>query len=494
MWRSRWFALVLLCTGMLMVILDGTIVAVALPEIQDDLGFAAHQLSWVANAYMIAFGGLLLLAGRLGDLMGRKRIFVAGLIVFTVASLACGLAQDSSALVAARFLQGAGAALASGVSLGIIVTLFPETAERARALGAYSFTGAIGASVGLALGGVLTETLGWRWVFLVNLPVGLLAAALALMVLVADRGLGWRAGADVPGAVLATAGLMVGVYAIGGVSEHGWGAGVILGTGALSVLLLAGFVLRQLRTARPLLPPRVLAPRAVWGANVVQLLTVAAMFGFQFLVVLFMQQVWGYGPLAAGLAMLPSALAIGVVSLWLGPRFITRWGERGPLLAGLMMLVAGLAWLARVPETGSYATDLLPVMLLAGGFGLVQPALTSLGMSAATTDDAGLVSGVFNTSQQVGGAVGLAVLSTLAAWRTAELDAQAARQSEALASGFQLAFAGGTALLLAAVALSILVFRTLSQRPARPGPATRSAAPHGDPGRPGGDPAVGHPG
>lgn len=446
--RSRALALAVLCAGMLMIVLDGSIVTVALPAIRDDLHFSPAGLTWTVNAYLIAFGGLLLLAGRLGDLVGRKRVFVAGLGVFTAASLLCALAPGQGVLIAARFLQGVGGATASAVSLGMIVTLFPEPRERGRAIGAFSFVGAAGASVGQVLGGVLTQALGWHWIFLINLPLGLAAALLAVRVLAADSGPGLRAGADGLGAALITAALMLGIYAIVGTGEHGWASARTLGLGALSLALLAGFLLRQARAAHPLLPLRTFRSRSVSGANAVQLLMVSGLFGFQILIALYLQNVRGYGAAATGLAMLPAALAIGTVSLALSARLNARFGERSVLLAGLVLLVAALALLIRLPADADYVLDLLPTMLLAAGFGLAISALTALGMSGAGPADAGTASGLFNTTQQVGGALGVAVLTTLAD-----------RPSDSPVGGFHVAFAVAAGLLVLATLLAAVVLR-----------------------------------
>ncbi|GHI23155.1 MFS transporter [Streptomyces hydrogenans] len=464
--QTRSLALTVLASAMLMTVLDGSIVTVAMPAIQADLGFTPAGLSWVVNAYLIAFGSLLLLAGRLGDLIGRKRMFLAGTAVFTAASLLAAVAGSPAVLIAARFLQGAGSAMSSAVSLGILVTLFTEPRERARAIAVFSFTGAAGASVGQVLGGLLTDALSWNWIFFINLPIGAAAIALAARVLPADRGLGLRAGADALGALLVTAGLMTGIYAVVRIEEHGAASAHTLGLGALALALLAGFLVRQRRAATPLMPLRILRSRAVAGANLVQLLMVAALFSFQVLVALYLQKVQGYGATATGLAMLPAALVIGAVSLGVSARLVTRFGERAVLLTGLGLLVGVLGLLTRLPVHASYAVDLLPVMLLAAGFGLALPALTSLGMSGADEADAGLASGLFNTTQQIGMALGVAVLTTLAAARTEALGAAGAGAAEALTGGYRLAFAVGTGLLLAALAVAATVLR--AKTPARP--------------------------
>ncbi|GII52562.1 MFS transporter [Planotetraspora thailandica] len=457
--RSRGLALAVLCAGMLMIILDGSIVTVALPDIQRDLGFSPATLTWTVNAYMIAFGGLLLLAGRLGDLIGRKRMFVAGLVVFTAASLLCGTAGSPEALIAARFVQGAGGAMASSVSLGMIVTLFPEPRERGRAIGAFAFTGSVGASIGQVLGGVLTDAFGWHWVFFVNLPFGVIAGLLAVYVLDGDRGLGFRAGADALGALLVTAGVMLLVYAVVQAEPYGWVSRGTLIPLVLGVVLLAGFVARVATAARPLLPLRVFRSRNVWGANVVQMLMVAALFGFQVLIALYMQEVLAYDATATGLAMLPAAVSIGVLSLGFSARLSARFGERAVLLAGLVLVLAGRLLLVRLPVDGVFVTDLLPAMLLTGGFGLALPALTSLGMSGARPEDAGVASGLFNTTQQLGAAFGVAVLSTLAASRTEALTAAGHSAADALTGGFRLAFVVGAALVAVAIVVAVVVVR-----------------------------------
>lgn len=452
--RTRWLALAILCAGTLMIILDGSIVTVALPSIQRDLRFTPAGLTWTVNAYMIAFGGLLLLAGRLGDLYGRRRMFTAGLSLFTLASLLCGLSTGQGLLIAARFVQGVGGAMTAAVSLGMIVMLFPEPRERAKAIAAFSFTGAAGASIGQVLGGVLTEALSWHWIFLINLPIGLATVTLALRVLAADSPAGPTGLPDVLGAVLVTGGLMLGVYTIVETGQYGWISWHTLGLATVSVALLAAFVLRQAKIANPLLPLRIFRSRNVSGANAGQVLAISAMFGFQVMVALYMQQVLDYGAAATGLAMLPAALAIGAVSLGLSARLNARFGERRMLLVGLVMLASALTYLTRVPVVGHYVTDLLPVMLLIAGGGLVLPSLMSLGMSGASPADAGVVSGMFNTAQQVGGALGVAVLSTLASSRTGAL-----RTPQALTSGFHLAFGVAATLLVAATVIAVTVLR-----------------------------------
>jgi EmrB/QacA subfamily drug resistance transporter len=459
--RSRWLALMVLCAGMLMIVLDATIVNVALPSIQRDLGFSQASLAWVVNAYLIPFGGLLLLAGRLGDLIGRKRVFIAGLAVFTIASLLCGVSVSKEMLVAARLVQGVGGALTATVILGVIVTTFPEERERARAIGVFSFTAAAGGSIGLLAGGVLTQAVNWHWIFFVNVPIGVVAVALAARLLESDRGLGLRAGADVAGAVLVTSALMLGVYTIVEARGYGWGSAHTLGFGAVAVLLLAGFVVRQATAASPLLPLGLFRSRSVSGANLVQVLMVAGMFGMFFVGALYLQLVLRYDPLQIGLAFLPVAVAIGALSFRFAAQLNTRFGPRAVLLAGLASMAAGLALFIRAPMAANYVVDVLPSMLLLGiGGGLSFPAVMTLGMSGATESDAGLVSGLVNTTAQVGGSLGLAVLATLATSRTDQLLASGQSGPAALTGGYHLAFGIAAGLVAAAIVVAATVLRS----------------------------------
>ena len=452
-------ALGVLSAAGLMTILDGSIVTVAMPAIQKDLGFSSAGLSWIVNAYLIAFGGLLLLAGRLGDLLGRKTLFLAGTVVFTAASVLAGAATSPALLITARFIQGVGSAMASSVVLGILVTVFSEGAERRKAIGFFSFTGAAGASIGQVLGGVLTDALNWHWIFLINVPIGLATFALAIPALPRDRGLGFAAGADVLGAFLVTAGLMLGIYAVIGVAEHGWLSTNTLGLGAVSLALLAGFVVRQATAKLPLMRLGILRARLVVGANLVQMLALSAMFAFQILFALYMQKVLGYSALESGLAMLPAAVSIGATSLLVSARLSARIGERSALLTGLLLLLASMLWLTRVPTDAGYVFDLLPAMVLIAGGGLVLPMLVSLGMSGAREGDAGLASGLFNTTQQVGMALGVAVLSTLAASRTTHLLGDGRTSATALTAGYHLAFATAAGLLLVALLSTLVILR-----------------------------------
>ncbi|MEU4086888.1 MFS transporter [Streptomyces aureus] len=468
---SRWASLAVLCAGTLMTILDGNIVTVAMPAVQRDLGFSAAGLGWVVNAYLIPFGGLLLLAGRLGDLLGRRRMFTTGLAVFTAASVLCGVAEGPGALVAARALQGVGGAMTSAVVLGMLVALFPKPREQGRAIAVFSAVGAAGGALGTFLGGALTQTLGWHSIFLINLPIGVLALVAALRILAPDRGAGLGAGADYPGAVLVTGALMLTVYAIVGAGERALGGTLALG--ALALALFAGFTLRQTRTARPLLRLRLFRSRALTSANGVQILMIAGMYGFQYIGALYLQRVLGFSELRTGTAFLPAPVTIGVLMLTLSARTVARFGPYRVLLAGLALVTAGLALLGRVPAEGTYLTDVLPALLLLSvGFAAAMPAVTGLAMSGARTEEAGLASGLFNTTQVVGGSLGLAVLTTLAASRTEPLTGAGAGAVAATADGYRLAFtvaavAVATALVLAAALL----------RPGRelPPPARESA-------------------
>jgi EmrB/QacA subfamily drug resistance transporter len=459
--RSRWIALYILCVGMLMIVLDVTIVNVALPSIQDDLGFSQSSLAWVVNAYLIAFGGLLLLAGRFGDLIGRRKIFLAGLGVFTVASMLCGSAQSEGMLVAARFVQGIGGAMTSAVILGMIVTMFPEPREQAKAIGVYAFVASAGGSVGLLAGGVLTQAISWHWIFFVNVPIGIATATLALRWLPTDNGIGFGGGADVPGALLITSSLMLGVYTIvKPAAEDGWGAGRTLVLGAIALALLVAFVVREATARNPLVPLRIFGSRTLSGANVVQVLSVAGMFGMFFLGSLYLQRVLGYDALQIGLSFLPVTIVMGTLSIRYSERLVTRFGARNTLIPGLALILVALVVFTQAPVGGSYVTNVLPVMLLMGaGAGICFPALMGLAMSGVAPADAGLASGLVNTTAQVGGALGLAVLATLSASRSDSLIGHGASTASALTSGYHLAFWIAAALIAAAIVAALTVLR-----------------------------------
>jgi EmrB/QacA subfamily drug resistance transporter len=458
--RTRWLALYVLCAGMLMIVLDATIVNVALPSIQDDLGFSQSNLAWVINAYMIPFGGLLLLAGRMGDLLGQRRVFLVGLTIFTAASLLCAASQNQEMLVGARFVQGFGGALASAVILGMIVTMFPEPAAQAKAIGVYGFVASAGGSIGLLLGGVLTDAISWHWIFFINLPIGIVVAYMAKRLVANPDGIGLGAGADFPGAVLLTSSLMLGVFTILQIEKWGWGDTRTLVLSAISAVLLALFVFRQARIANPLMPLRLFRSRNVAGSNVLQALLVAGMFGMFFLGALYLQRVLDYSPLQVGLAFLPTTIVMGGLSLGLSEKLIMRFGPRTTLIPGVCLVVVALLLFARTPVEGDYLTDLLPPFLLIGvGVGTSFPAIMTLAMSGATPEDAGLASGLVNTSMQVGGSIGLALLATLSTERTNSLLDDGESLASALTSGYHLAYLIGAALAAVAVAIAVFVLR-----------------------------------
>jgi EmrB/QacA subfamily drug resistance transporter len=464
--RRRWAALVVLCMGMLMIVLDVTVVNVALPSIQNDLGFTQSGLAWVMNAYLIAFGGLLLLAGRLGDLLSRRSVFLAGLAVFTSASLLCGIAQSQEMLIVARFVQGVGGAMTSAVILGMIVTMFPEPREQAKAIGVYGFVASAGGSIGLLVGGVLTQAINWHWIFFVNLPIGVVCGLVALRLLDRDAGIGIGRGADLPGAVLITGSLMLAVYTIvKPAADQGWGSTETLLLLAGSFVLLGMFLVREATAATPLMPLRIFRSRNVSGANAIQALTVAGMFGMFFLGSLYLQRVLGYDALQIGVAFLPTTIVMGTLSLRYSEPLMSRFGARNVLLPGLALVAAGLALFSNVPVHGSYFVHVLPTLILLGaGVGVSFPALMTLAMSGATPSDAGLASGLVNTSAQVGGALGLAVLATVASTRTHSLLADGHAQASALTGGYRLGFLIAAALVAAAVAVGVLVLEPSRRR------------------------------
>ena len=460
---SRWLALLILCVGFLMVVVDSTIVNVALPSIQRDLGFSQSSLAWVVNAYLIAYAGIMLLAGRLGDLVGRKRIFLFGLALFTVASLLCGLSFSQPVLIAARFVQGVGGALSSAVILAMVVTLFPEPAERARAMGIFAFVASAGGAIGLLAGGVITQTISWHWIFFVNLPIGVATAVAAVRLLDTDDGIGLGAGADVLGAALVTAGLMLGVYTIVTSGAYGLGSLRTLGLGALALALLTGFVSRQALAATPLMPLRLFRSRNLSGANLIQALMVAAFFALFFLGSLDLQRVLHYGPLAIGLAFLPNTIAMAALSIGLAARLITRFGARTVLLVGLSCLAVGLLLFVRSPMHAEYVRDLLlPLILLGVGASLAFTSLSLIAMSGITPADSGLASGLLNTTTQVGAALGLAVLATLSTTRTGQLLTQGQGTLAALSGGFHLAWAVGAGLVLVTIVLAATLLKSES--------------------------------
>ncbi len=457
--RARWHALYVLCTGMLMIVLDATIVNVALPAIRQDLGFSSSGLAWVVNGYLITFGGLLLLAGRVGDLIGHRTVFLTGLAVFTTASLVCGLSSTQGMLVGARLLQGVGGAMTSAVILGMIFTMFPEPRELAKAIGVFGFVASGGGSIGLLAGGVLTQTLNWHWIFLVNVPIGILTALLAVRVIDHDRGLGLDRGADAPGAILITGALMLLAYTIVvSAARHGWAATDTLVLGALSLALIGAFIIREARARTPLMPLRVFRSRTLTGANVIQMLLPAGMYGMFFLGALYLQRVLGFDALQIGFVFLPFTMVQGTLSVRYTDPLIARFGARRLIVTGIIPFAAGLVLLARAGTHVSYPLELLPAMVLVGlGGGLCFPAIMTLAMSNATTCDAGLASGLINTSTQVGGALGLAVLATVSTERTAALRIGGVSLPDALTQGYHLAFWIAVGFLVAAMLVALTV-------------------------------------
>ncbi|KVG67504.1 DHA2 family efflux MFS transporter permease subunit [Burkholderia pseudomultivorans] len=454
--ERRWYALIVLCLGVLMIVLDSTIVNVALPSISTDLRFTETALVWVVNAYLLTFGGCLLLGGRLGDLYGQRRMFLAGLVVFTLASLACGLAQSQAMLIAARAVQGFGGAIVSAVSLSLIMNLFTEPGERARAMGVYGFVCAGGGSIGVLLGGLLTSTLSWHWIFLVNLPIGLAVYALCVALLPRMRAPAGAARLDVAGAITVTASLMLAVYGIVGGNEAGWLSTQTLALIGAAVVLFALFVAIEARVAHPLMPLTLFGARNVALANVIGVMWAAAMFAWFFLSALYMQRVLGYAPLQVGLAFLPANLIMAAFSLGLSARIVMRFGIRGPLAAGLLIAAAGLALFSRAPVDGGFVWHVLPGMTLLGiGAGIAFNPMLLAAMSDVDPADSGLASGIVNTAFMMGGALGLAVLASLAAARTDALTAARVAPLDALNGGYHTAFAFGAAFAAAAALIGL---------------------------------------
>ncbi|WP_238879125.1 MFS transporter [Achromobacter xylosoxidans] len=459
--KQRWWALMVLCLGVLMIVLDTTIVNVALPSIREDLNFTETSLVWVVNAYMLTFGGFLLLGGRLGDLLGHRRMFLAGLVLFTVASLACGLARGQGLLIAARAAQGLGGAVVSAVSLSLIINLFTEAGERARAMGVYGFVCAGGGSLGVLLGGLLTSKLSWHWIFLVNIPIGVAVYALCLRLLPAARGAAGGGRLDVAGALTVTASLMLAVYAVVNGNEAGWTSAQSLGLLGAAALLMALFLAIEARVAEPLMPLALFRLRNVATANVVGVLWAAGMFAWFFVSALYMQLVLGYDAMQVGLAFLPANLIMAAFSLGLSAKLVMRFGIRGPLATGLLMAALGLALFARAPVDGHFAADVLPGMLLLGlGAGIAFNPMLLAAMSDVEPSQSGLASGVVNTAFMMGGALGLAVLASLAAARTAALAGAGAAPVAALAGGYRATFLAGAVIAAVAAALAAALVRS----------------------------------
>jgi EmrB/QacA subfamily drug resistance transporter len=463
--RTRWLALFVLCLGDLMIVLDVTIVGVALPSIREDLGFTESSLAWVVNGYMLTFGGFLLLGGRLGDLFGQRRLFLAGLGLFTAASLACGLATSQAALIAARAVQGLGGAIVAAVALALIMTLFTEPGERAKAMGVIGFVAAGGGSIGVLAGGVLTDLLNWHWIFLVNIPVGIAVIVLSLLVIPGGRGQAQETKLDIGGAVTVTGSLMLAVYAIVNGNEVGWTTARTLGLLAAAAVLFGVFLWIEARATSPLVPLGLFRLRNLSTANVVGILWSAAMFAWFFLAALYLQLVLGYTPLEVGLAFLPANLIMGAFSLGLSAKLVMRFGIKPPLVTGMLLVAIGLALFARAPVDGAFFVDVLPSMLILGiGVGMAMNPVLLAAMSDAPPEQAGLASGVVNTAFMMGGALGLAVLASLAAWRSDELLASGDTQLAALTGGYNLAFVVGAIFAAFAAAVAAALLRSSSMR------------------------------
>jgi EmrB/QacA subfamily drug resistance transporter len=458
--RRRWFALYVLCLGSLMIVLDVTIVNVALPSIREDLDFSETSLAWVVNAYLLTYGGFLLLGGRLGDLFGHRRLFLLGITLFTVASLACGLSTSQGMLIAARAVQGIGGATASAVALSLMMTLFTEPAERAKAMGVFGFVAAGGGSIGVLLGGILTDSLDWHWIFLVNLPIGVLVYALSLRLLPAAPGMEGGGRLDVAGAITVTSSLMLAVYAIVNGNQEGWASGQTLGLLGAAAALMALFIAIESRVRSPLMPLGLLKMRNLATANVVGILWAAAMFAWFFLSALYLQLVLGYSPLQVGLAFLPANLIMGVFSIGLSAKLVMRFGIRPPLATGLLLAAAGLLLFARAPVDGNFLVDVLPSMILLGfGAGMAFNPVLLAAMSDAEPSESGLASGIVNTAFMMGGALGLAVLASLAAHRTETLRGDGDGPLAALNGGYHISFLIGAFFALAAATIGAALLR-----------------------------------
>jgi EmrB/QacA subfamily drug resistance transporter len=459
--RKRWLALIVLCLGELMIVLDTTIVNVALPSIRADLSFTETSLVWVVNAYMLTFGGFLLLGGRLGDLFGHRRLFLLGITVFTVASVACGLATSQGLLIAARAAQGLGGAVVSAVALSLIMNLFTSTDERAKAMGVYGFVCAGGGSMGVLLGGLLTSALSWHWIFLVNVPIGVAVYAACVTLLPRAKPLAERGKLDTAGAVTVTASLMLAVYAIVHGNEAGWTSMQTLAQLGLAIALMIVFLIIESRASHPLMPLHMFALRNVATANVVGVLWAAAMFAWFFISALYLQRVLNYSALQVGLAFLPANLIMAAFSLGLSAKLVMRFGTRAPMSAGLVIAALGLMLFAQAPVDGSFAMHVLPGMTLLGlGAGVAFNPMLLAAMSDVAPDESGLASGVVNTSFMMGGALGLAILASVAAARTGHLSAAGENLDAALNGGYHLAFLLGAIAAVTAAALAGIFVRT----------------------------------
>jgi EmrB/QacA subfamily drug resistance transporter len=458
--RKRWLALYVLCLGDLMIVLDSTIVNVALPSIRDDLGFSETSLAWVVNAYLLTFGGFLLLGGRLGDLFGHRRMFVYGISLFTVASLACGLAGSQGVLVGARAVQGLGGAVVSAVALSLLMVLFTEQGERAKAMGVFGFVLSGGGTAGVLLGGILTDLLSWHWIFLVNVPIGIGVIVLSLRLLPTEQLHPAGGRLDVGGAVTVTAALILAVYAIVNGNSKGWTSAQTLGLLAAAAVLLGAFLLIEARTRSPLVRLGLFKLRNFATANAVGILMAAGLFATFFFSALYLQLILGYSPLQVGLAYLPSTIVWGATSLFLSDKAVMRFGIKPPLVGGLLIMTAGVLLFARAPVGGSYAMDILPSMLLQGfGAGIGFNPILLAAMGDVGPEESGLASGIVNTAFMMGGALGLAILAALADSRTSNLESSGNSHLSALTSGYHVAFLVGALFAVAAAVLGAVLLR-----------------------------------
>ncbi len=456
--RRRWIALIVVCLAMLMNALDSSIVNVALPSIQRSLHFSPSGLTWVVDAYLIAFGSFLLLAGRLGDLIGRKKVFLSGVTLFTVSSLVCAFAVSQSMLIAARFTQGVGGAVSTSVIVAIIVTEFTGAAERARAMSAYLFVAVGGGSIGLLVGGILTQAVSWHWIFIINVPIGILTLVLGSALITENEGLGVRHGLDVAGSLLMTLSLMVGIYAIVTASSYGWLSGHTLGFAAASLVLIMTFFTVETRVTSPIVPLRVLQLRSLTASSVVRGLTFSSMFAVFFFGALYMERVLGYGPLKTGIAFLPMSLSMAAMSLGATSRLLVRYGPMRLLVPGLTSVVAGLVVFAHSGVGANYLTGMLPALLLLGlGMSISAVPLLTLAMADVPAADAGLASGIVNVSMWLASSTGLAVFGTLAASRTASQNATDHNPLADLVSGYHEVFLIGAALSLIGLVLTVVL-------------------------------------
>jgi EmrB/QacA subfamily drug resistance transporter len=467
--RRRWLALVVVCLAMLMNALDATVVNVALPKIQHDLGFTQAGLAWVIDAYMISFAGLLLMSGRLGDLVGRKKVFLAGLVVFLVASAVCGLADSEGMLIAARFVQGIGGALSSSVILAIIATEFPNARERAKAMSAYIFVAVGGGSIGLLAGGALTQALDWHWIFFINLPIGLIALMLGIWLVEENEGIGLSKGVDVLGSVLVTAGLMVGVYAVVKSTTYGWGSAHTLGFFAISLALLGAFIAVEARVSNPIMPLRIFSVRGLASSSLVRGFMFVGMYGCFFLGTLYLEHVLGYDAMRTGLAFLPMTLVVAVLSTGITARLVQRFGARATAVPAIALAAAGLALLAQAGPHASYFPSLLvPFVLMGAGMGAASVPLLTVAMAEVPMRDAGLASGIVNVSMQVAGALGVAVLGTISSDRTKTLAVHGQSLQHALIGGYHLAFTIAAAVVLVGLLIALITMRSPEARQREP--------------------------